>query len=198
MSREQELWGQLVWGVKSGFRAYVAGVTDGTESVADGVRTDESGAFVFSLDDATDFDSVSGHGTLKFRGSVVFSAYRGILLVRVRDLWITLDGDGDGGTVSIMHPAFREATSQRREIGRFDAVRREATPGAVTWSIDVPRMTYDGTRAFGDVYPVDAPFDPIVITLAEPAVPAPTTSARGLRPDVVMRGSPDPRPRPAL
>ncbi|MFF8316495.1 HtaA domain-containing protein [Streptomyces bobili] len=177
MSREQELSGHLVWGVKSGFRAYVAGVTDGGESVADGARTDEGGAFVFSLDDATDFDSVSGNGTLKFRGSVVFSAYRGILLVRVRDLWITLDGDG--GKVSIMHPAFREATSERREIGAFDAVRREATPGAVTWSIDVPRMTYDGTQAFGDVYQVDAAFDPIVITLAEPAVPAPAASACG-------------------
>ncbi|MFJ3780007.1 HtaA domain-containing protein [Streptomyces sp. NPDC090075] len=172
MSREQERSGRLTWGVKEGFREYVASVTDGTESTADGVYTDESGSFVFGLDDATGVDSTSGHGTLKFRGSVVFSAYRGILLVRVRDPWITLDEDG--GTISIMHPAFREVTSERRGIGVFDTVRREATPGSVAWTIDLPRMTYDGTHVFGGVYPVDAPFAPIVIALAEPTVPAST------------------------
>ncbi|MCG7207378.1 HtaA domain-containing protein [Streptomyces arenae] len=176
MSHELGLSGQLVWGVKSGFREYVAAVTDGAESTTDGVRTNESGAFVFSLDDATSLDNTSGHGTLKFRGSVVFSAYHGILLVRVRDPWITLDGDG--GTVSIMHPAYREPTSERQAIGTFDGVRREVVPGAVNWSIDVPRMTYEGTQAFGDVYPVDAPFDPIVITLAKPGPRAPTAFAR--------------------
>ncbi|MER7684886.1 HtaA domain-containing protein [Streptomyces sp. NPDC097610] len=175
MSREGEPSGRLTWGVKGGFREYVATVPDGSESTAEGVRTDESGAFVFDLDDATGFDSASGHGTLKFRGSVLFSAYRGILLVRVRDPWITLGVNG--GTVSIMHPAYRDPTSERREIGVFDAARREMSPDTLSWCVDTPRMTYDGTQTFGDVYPVDTPFDSIAITLAMPTVPAPPASA---------------------
>ncbi|MFF4966185.1 HtaA domain-containing protein [Streptomyces sp. NPDC001037] len=175
MSCDQELSGQLAWGVKGGFREYVAAVSDGAESTADGVRTDESGAFVFKLDEVTGFDNASGHGMLKFSGSVVFSAYRGILLVRIRDPWITLDKKG--GTISIMHPAYRDATGERSRIGVFDAARCELAPDTVTWAIDAPRMIYDVTRTFGDVYSADTPFDPIVLTLVMPTVPAPPTSA---------------------
>ncbi|ROO85658.1 Htaa protein [Actinocorallia herbida] len=147
----------LTWGVKRSFREYVAEVDDGSETFGNGARRTASGEFAFPLADAADFDPATGLGTLRFAGSVVFRAYSGVLLVRVRDPWVVLGETG--GCLTIMHPAYREATGVRAEIAVFDPPVRAAGGRRLA-----PTLTYDGVRAFGDVYGVGAPLDPALLT----------------------------------
>lgn len=151
-----EIAGALSWGVKDSFREYVSGVSDGTVSV-DGAGQDGTSRFIFPLVDATEFDTGTGLGQLRFSGSVEFSAYRGVLLVRVRDPWISMHESG--GVLSIMHPAYREPTTERSEIATFDSPARSTLERA-NWTVASTRLTYDGCRALGEIYPVGTEADP--------------------------------------
>lgn len=132
--------GEIAWSVKSSFRAYVAGVSDGTEISSDDVTVDAAGRYRFPL-------VSTGDDVLKATGWVRLSAYRGVLDVRIAEPWI--EYRSGGGVVTIAHPrSERNPALPRMVLAEFG-----------TDSVIRPELTFDGVRLLGEVYTVGAELD---------------------------------------
>ncbi|KAF0957985.1 HtaA domain-containing protein [Rhodococcus sp. T7] len=157
MSAERRTGHELCWGVKASLRDYLSAI-DGEIVCGDGADQTPAGEFMFPTAHPTHLDSSR---CLRFRGTVVFSAYHGMLLVRLRDPWVMLAGAV--GSLTMMHPDFADRTSERIEIATFSLPEHPDVASGRGWTIAVPRLTYDGTRALGDVYGIGTELDPIHI-----------------------------------
>lgn len=77
----------LRWGVKRSLIRYLSGVDDASLVASDGATADTDHIFRFEPVGADD-------GTRRFRGSLTFTAYDGMLLIQLADPWIEYDDDG--------------------------------------------------------------------------------------------------------
>ncbi|NKX56559.1 HtaA domain-containing protein [Arthrobacter mobilis] len=148
---------ELLWGVKRSFRDYVLALADGAEQLLPGAGRIEGGAFAFDTDTGSEWDAAAQRGTLRFHGSVLFSGYRDMLYVRVRDPWITIDAGG--AVLSIMHPAFLERTAERLVLAELADIRLDPNRN---WRA-VPRLLASGIHTFDEVYPPGTELDPVTL-----------------------------------
>lgn len=149
----------LRWGIKQSFREYVLAMSDGSESLSPEVTKDEHGNYLFKADPDATSDASSGDA-LKFQGSVLLSGYRGMLLVRVRDPWI----EETNGSVrlTVMHPAYREKTTERLALAELVEVGTKEIDGAHYRTL-ASRLLPSGMRTFDDVYKVGTELDDVTV-----------------------------------
>ncbi|WP_040167506.1 HtaA domain-containing protein [Microbacterium gorillae] len=139
----------LYWALKSRFVDYVSRMPDGTID-ASGVTAGAVRAFHFAPDEGTAHPDVR-----RFRGHVQFVGHAGFLRVRLEDPALRRTSD-DGALLTV-----------RDAIGgaRIDLVQLRLVPGpddALTRGVDV-RLLSTAVDLFGGSYPVDEPFDDLVI-----------------------------------
>jgi hypothetical protein len=143
--------------VKTSFREYLEGIEDSATTVDGGASLAEDGTLVFPLRGG---GAPTPPRELEFDGSVLMTAYRGVLTVRLRDVRVRIDADGSGA-LSAMHPAAPRPTDLRADVVTFDA---SVTSGSHIL-VPVPLLTDTGVRMLGDVYAVGSAVDPIEIEL---------------------------------
>lgn len=180
--------GELSWGFKESFRAYISG------SIAHGEWTTFDGASYetpkFSWTGATgSFDADTSSGGVSLTGGIRFTGHDGLLDTTVSNPTLLLAADGtarllvDLTSVS-MEDALAGAADSAQTFSQLPLVSLDlaASPLQVTdegvSATDVPTaITQEGFEAFGSYEPGTA-FDPVTFALAlECADPAPASSA---------------------
>jgi len=155
----------LLWAVKPSFVSYVSRMPDGKAYLGGGVGVNADNELLFPFD-----DEVTGEGapagnpdehTFRFGGDVVFQAHFGMLLVRISRPQVHLRGTA--GELTVIDP--ESADGGRLPLVTFSAVEAGARDGARYWAADDVRLTVDGVPVFGDVYPADEPFAPLMIAI---------------------------------
>lgn len=140
----------LRWGVKESFLGYVRGLDDGRiETLGDCVQVDD--VFIFPREGSVD-------SALGFAGGVHFTGFAGMLDIRLVDPMIEDGGDERLLTVLVGPPAI----AARVAIATIGEARRSSSGG---WTV-TPQLTFEGTRVFGDVYPVGTELAPLVVDSA--------------------------------
>jgi hypothetical protein len=173
---------ELHWGIKSGFRSYITGIAAGTITASDGAAKEGSGAaapYLWSGDGGT-YDAVANAGTVRFNGTVKFSApAHTIWDITISDPTVVLDGDSTavlqadvsyatGGTASA--PAEQGSAS---DVAFADlTVGSPSGTGPYTFSNVAATLTADGSEAFGGFYAAGTALDPLTFTIS--AAPPPT------------------------
>jgi hypothetical protein len=141
----------MMWGIKSSFVDYIAGMPDGAMSVTDGAVAADGG-FLFPVIDHEDFDRSTGLGLLRFGGDVRFRAHNGVLSVRIAHP--ELVADGDGARILI-----RDVRDEPLELAWLGMPEPLAGGG-----LRIPAMLAPaGVPYFNDVYPQGSELDPILI-----------------------------------
>ena len=131
--------GRLCWAVKDSFLDYVRGLSDGAIDLLNGCQ--EAGeSFTFPR------ESVEGNAQL-FSGGIRFTGFAGMLDVRLVDLMI--EGEERERTLSAL--VGPESIAARVTIATVES--SDPLTADKPWS-GAPRLTFEGTRVFGDVYPV--------------------------------------------
>ena len=143
----RNLEGHLAWNIKARFREYVRSLPDGKEAWLGGAGTMDADTIRFQLEDATDFNTGTFQGVLRFSGRLRFSGYRGALRVDIADPWLEVHGNDIHVTANIA-PAGLE--SNRVEI----ATTKAPTDGADTlrWQKLATSLTEEGTALLGNHY----------------------------------------------
>jgi len=140
--------GPLRWAVKESFIDYIRRLDDGTIDVFDGCSLDD-GVFLFPGESERD-------GSMLFRGGVRFTGFAGMLDVRIVDPLVETAG-AEGAFSALVGPpsiaarvtlAMLEGAPSRRSHQRWTAS---------------PRLTFEGARIFGDVYPVGTELAPLIV-----------------------------------
>jgi hypothetical protein len=149
----------LRWGIKQSFRDYVLALNDGSENLSSQVTRDERGNFSFEAD-PNGTSKATNDEPMKFQGSVVLSGYRGMLLVRVRDPWIEVTNSGM--QLTVMHPAYREKTTERLALAELVEVGTREVEGSY-YSTLGSRLLAPGVRTFDDVYKVGTELDDLTV-----------------------------------
>jgi Htaa. len=142
--------GLLEWGVREGWRAYVAALPDGS-FVLDGGVEYADGVFRFPRADPVG----DTPGTARFRGTVTARGHFGMTLGYLIDPWVEVDADGARITV-VRWPGHDERIALVTLTGDPAAGPAEAA------------LTLEGTEIFGGVYRADSPMDPVVVTGSTP------------------------------
>lgn len=143
-----EASGRLRWAVKESFIAYIRGLEDGAIETFGGCDA-ESGVFVFPGESA-------GHGALSFTGGVRFTGFAGMLDVRLVDPMIEGE-DTDTKLTALVGP---ESIAARVAIATFEDT--EPYRAGEQWTA-TPRLTFEGSRIFGDVYQVGTELAPLTV-----------------------------------
>lgn len=138
---------ELEWGVRTSWRRYVLGLSDGRFDSRDGVVL-ESHSALFPLEDDADWHK--GQGIMRFRGALESSGHFGMPLGHVIDPWLEFSG-GSGQLTVVRWPGRDE------RIALADLVGDSLTePLAAT-------LTLEGTEVFGGVYQAGTELDPVVM-----------------------------------
>jgi len=151
--------GQVRWAIKTSFREYLDALEDNATTVESGASLDEGGRIVLPV---TTVSATTPPLELHCGGSVLLTAYRGVLAVRLRDVRVRIDGAG-AGALSAMHPGSPRPTDVRADVVSFESVRIDGDVITAT----APQLTEEGVRMLGDVYAVGAVVDPIEIHLPD-------------------------------
>lgn len=86
--------GNLAWGFKESWRAYVGGVAAGTTTTSRGATIAADGRFLFPQGDKGDFDPATRLGTIDYTGGVLFTSAAHGFSLGFADPQITFDADG--------------------------------------------------------------------------------------------------------
>lgn len=149
----------LVWGLKSSFLEYLGRMPDSQWVLAGGAGTTPTGEFYFELADDSGFARGSGLGTLKFRGSVRFSAHHGMLFVMITDPWMEFGADGI--VLSVEDPASGPEGDGRVSLVAVAPVIPTETTVNLAWTSMPTSLLPAGVEVFNDVYAVGEPFAPL-------------------------------------
>ena len=154
---------ELVWNVRSSFRAYVTAV-EGTIDVLDPASHDDL-AFVFP---ATPGDSGDDGTVLKFEGGVRFTAHAGAMNVLILDPWLHLDGSA--ARLSIAGSEATRTAGGRLFFAQLASAEPSAVQGMLEWR-DVPAtLLGEGAVAFDFQYPTGAELSPVTYRIPNSAV----------------------------
>ncbi|MFI6347105.1 HtaA domain-containing protein [Streptomyces sp. NPDC050560] len=161
------------WGVRRTYREYVTGpVAQGKWTLGDGAR-DGGALFRFPRGTGAYHPDAKGGGGLdaRFTGSVRFTGKRGLDLTIARPSVTVADGKGTlyadvkGGALTRDHTPL--VTFTPGELKPVDGLLRVKEAPA--------KLTADGAKAFGGLYPAGAAMDPVSLALAldaDAALPA--------------------------
>ncbi|HTU29542.1 MAG TPA: HtaA domain-containing protein [Solirubrobacteraceae bacterium] len=144
----------LRWAIKRSFVAYISHAPGSQE-------------IVFPYNPGPNCGQPSG--SLRFGGTVAFSAHAGALLVQVASPHVELNGSG--GSLTIADP-FDRSGRARRLLANFDVGYERLGPFE-RWTGTAVRLAPEATALFNEVYPADAEFDPLTVVLP---VQRPTSS----------------------
>lgn len=149
----------LSWGVKRSFARYIDAMPDGRRGAGHGATETEHGLYFFELDDASDYDPVSGEGVIKYRGDVRYAGHGGMLFVMIVDPWIEFTGSA--AVLSVLdaeHWPRREHRIQLATLALEETASQQLPEG---WAHLTARLTPQGSAVFNDVYPVGEILEPV-------------------------------------
>lgn len=169
--------GQLSWGIKESFRAYISGtIANGTWEVTDGA-TYETPAFGWS-DVSGVIDRETLAGSAEFTGAVHFTGHDGLLDTVMAHPTLIFDEDGTGRLLLdlsnvTMDDALAGDTENAQAITQASFITLDLASAPLTLDADgttvsatavATAITQEGFDAFG-TYETGTAFDPLDVTL---------------------------------
>jgi hypothetical protein len=161
--------GDLSWGVKESFRAYISGtIANGSWEVADGA-TYETPLFGWS-DPTGEIDAETGEGLVSFAGSIHFTGHDGVLDMTLANPSIELKGDGTArlllDTKSNDAQGELKLDEQQASIAKIEGVGAvDPASGEYSFTDAAAILTSDGATAFGDFYASGDEVDPVTLSV---------------------------------
>lgn len=144
---------RLYWGVKESFRQYIAGISDGAETVCEGAFM-EGGAFGFPLHEASEDE-------YRFRGRVDLTGYSGMLSLQIQNPWLHVSEES--WWLTVVDPAYRGDHNTRL---RFCTLGEPETGTADSKTVVLPaQLDPAATRMFDGVYAAGTQLDDITVVL---------------------------------
>lgn len=151
----------LTWGLKRSFIRYVSLLPDGSHKLDEGASLAYSSIFHFELEDSSTYDSMTGLGILKFRGSLRLSGHHNMMLVLVADPWVEFyEGETCLTVVDIQGWPERQ---NRIKLAELKASAPVLSKASVLWENIPARLSAEGTLLFNEQYAQDEELDPLSI-----------------------------------
>lgn len=160
--------GELSWGFKESFRAYIDGsIANGEWTVADGATYDTP-SFGFPAGSGR-VDPRDPNGSVAFTGAVRFTGHGGVLDTTIANPVLVLRADGTGVLLlDVSGPTMDgdQVSVTEAEFLDVDLAGQDLTPvdGVITIEEAPTTLTADGEVAFPN-YPAGEAFDPVSATL---------------------------------
>lgn len=161
--------GELSWGVKESFRAYISGsIANGGWEVADGAEYNTP-LFTWSSPSG-EIDANTGEGSVTFPGSVHFSGHDGVLNLLIANPTIAFKGDGTASllldTRSNNAQGELVVDEQQAYLGKVEGLGSINPASGEAQIADAPTvLTADGSLAFSEFYSSGDELDPITVSL---------------------------------
>lgn len=159
--------GELEWGVRASFRAYVG--ADGVTTT--GLERGPGGTFLWPLVSGT-YDPETHETDLAFSGSVNFYGHAGALDLTVSDPRLSITADG---AVLYADMTGKEMDGTLIDLRDVDIANLDASevvpdvgPSTTTWAGLAASLTENGRPAFAGFYSVGAPLDPVTAVYEGP------------------------------
>lgn len=147
--------GELRWGIKRSFRAYIE-AAGGVTRVDAGASEDEHGRIVFPQ---VGVDQDGSSRVIRFGGGAVLEAHGGLLSLSLREPWLEIDNEG--ATLTVVHPAFRGPSDRRLPMCRLEGLVPRADGEELAIDEAPATLLIDATGTFDNLYPPGAEFDPV-------------------------------------
>ncbi|WP_290806066.1 HtaA domain-containing protein [Herbiconiux sp.] len=174
--------GDLVWGVKSSWRSYLAAF-GGTTTASNGASVNADGLFVFTQADTGEYDATTGVGSIDYQGAVRFVNPSHGFDIAFANPTVTLDGTG---SAVLSAETSTNDTAGLTSLSRVDlAVLDLPTPTGtdpITWSA-VPATFEPVLQPDGWNQYAGQSADPVTFSYGSSVVPPvvqPTLSVTGL------------------
>ena len=153
----------LRWALKRSFLEYISRAPDGRGTIGAGATVTSLNEIVFEPD-RRDLPTSPAAATFHaFRGAVTFSAHFGMLVVRIADPWVTIDGDL--GDLTVLDPWQQTEGSARLRLASFEIDDHRITDGLEHWTAAIVRLASEGCALFNDVYEAGVLLEPLTIIL---------------------------------
>ena len=162
MSTPPQLIG-LKWALKRTFLAYIAHAPGGKATLSGGAAATSLQEILFESDSRDLSKGDAGITFLAFRGVAAFTAYYGMLAVRIADPWVTMEGDH--GSLTVLDPAQPPEGDARLELATFDLAGHTISDGLELWTAAGVKLTPEGCSLFNDAYQVGESLEPFTIAL---------------------------------
>lgn len=161
--------GDLSWGVKESFRAYISGsIANGSWETADGA-TYETPQFTWSGATGS-IDPSTGIGSISFTGSVNFTGHDGVLDLTIANPTLEFEGDGKAALLLDARSTDMEGEvaidTQQEWVG--DVIVPDQLPvadNALVAEALPATLTNTGAKAFAGFYEAGSELDPIALNL---------------------------------
>lgn len=138
----------LVWGIKQGFRDYVAELPDGTTELLDGATLLDH-QFVFAATDAPH----------RFRGAIRFRGHGGMLDVTLANPYISREGSECN--IYMAEVVGENSGASSTKFARLHVNNPSMNDQDVNGVGLVATLTTLGAELLGGVYQVGTPLDPV-------------------------------------
>lgn len=148
----------LLWPIKRSFSKYTILFGRGQITCSGGASELESRLFRFELDDASDFDTENGRGTLKFRGEVRFEGHQGLLDVRFADPWVCVQ---DAETVVTVLD-WEQLPADRSSRIQIASTKNPVLIGGIESDVFLDAA---GSGMFNNAYELGSALDPLALTV---------------------------------
>lgn len=152
----------LRWALKRSFLEYIGHAPGGRGSLSDGATATELKEILFQPDLAHAPAATQEVIFRAFRGTVVFSAHFGMLSVRISNPRVTITEKQ--GELTILDP-FRQEGDARLLLVTFTIEGHGVLEGFEYWTASDVRLAPEACALFNDVYPANAPFEPLAIVV---------------------------------
>ena len=157
--------GAVDWGVRRTFREYVTGdIAKGKWTLSAGVE-DGGALFRFPGGEGT---YRNGELTASFKGAVRFTGAEGLDL-KLSGVRATVGDDGKGtlyADVTGADPAGADFTGKKVPLVTFTAKNLKAVKGLAKITEAPAKLTAQGVKAFGGMYPAGTAMDPVSVAVA--------------------------------
>jgi len=151
----------LRWALKRSFLEYISRAPDGRGTIGAGATVTSLNEIVFEPD-RRDLPTSPAAATFHaFRGAVTFSAHFGMLVVRIADPWVTIDGNL--GDLTVLDPYQHPERDARLRLASFEIDDHKITDGLEHWAATVVRLAPEGCALFNDVYEEGVLLEPLTI-----------------------------------
>jgi hypothetical protein len=157
----------LRWAIKRSFLEYIGRAPGGRGTLSDDAVVTEATEVVFTPDLGNPPPPAQEGTVLAFRGAVTFSAHFGMLLVRIANPWVTIQGTH--GELTVLDPFQREGDARLR-LATFEIDGHAIADGFERWTAADVRLAPEGCTLFNDVYPAAEPLEPLTIIVPAAAL----------------------------
>ncbi len=161
--------GELSWGVKESFRAYISGsIANGSWEASDGA-TYETPQFTWGGATGS-IDTEAGEGSVSFTGTVHFTGHDGVLDLTIANPTLEFEGDGKAALLLDARSTDMEGEvaidTQQEWVG--DVIVPDQLPisdDALVADALSTTLTNTGAKAFAGFYEAGAELDPVDLDL---------------------------------